>query len=74
MTSKSYLELLIKSISAREFFRIFPKIKRKYCWGGKLWTQSFFLETVGNYNGSLPLKIAVTYISPRVEVVFCLHM
>ena len=25
-------------------------------------------------NGSLPLKIAVTYISPRVEVVFCLHM
>ena len=27
-----------------------------------------------NYNGSLPLKIAVTYISPRVEVVFCLHM
>ena len=27
-----------------------------------------------DYNGSLPLKIAVTYISPRVEVVFCLHM
>ena len=36
-----------KSISAREFFRIFPRIKRKYFWGGKLWTQSFFVETVG---------------------------
>ena len=30
--------------------------------------------TSHDFNGSLPLKIAVTYISPRVEVVFCLHM
>ena len=48
--SPSYIMQIIKSISAREFFRIFPKIKRKYFWGGKLWTQSFFVETVGNYN------------------------
>ena len=72
--SPSYIMQVIKSISAREFFRLYPKIKRRFFWGGKLWTQSFFVETVGNYNGSLPLKIAVTYISPRVEVVFCLHM
>ena len=40
----------IKSLSAREFFRIHPEIKRKYFWGGKLWTQSYFVETIGNAN------------------------
>ena len=39
---------IIKSISAREFFRLFPEIKRQYFWGGKLWTQSYFVETIGN--------------------------
>ena len=37
-------------MSAREFFRIRPEIKRKYFWGGKLWTQSYFVETIGNAN------------------------
>ncbi len=23
-------------------------IKRRYCWGGKLWTQSYFVETIGD--------------------------
>ena len=41
---------IIKSISAREFFRRYPEIKRKYFWGGKLWTQSYFVETIGNAN------------------------
>ncbi len=41
---------VIKSISAREFFRIYPEIKKRYFWGGKLWTQSYFVETIGNAN------------------------
>ena len=41
---------IVKSISAREFFRLHPEIKRKYFWGGKLWTQSYFVETIGNAN------------------------
>jgi putative transposase len=41
---------IIKSISAREFFRRYPEIKRRYFWGGKLWTQSYFVETIGNAN------------------------
>ena len=41
---------IIKSISAREFFRLYPAIRKKYFWGGKLWTQSFFVENVGNAN------------------------
>lgn len=41
---------IIKSVSARNFFGLYPDIKKKYFWGGKLWTQSFFVETIGNAN------------------------
>jgi len=49
-SSPSGMMQVIKSISAREFFKRHPEIKRKYFWGGKLWTQSFFVETIGNAN------------------------
>ncbi len=39
---------IIKSISARNLFKLHPEIKKRYFWGGKLWTQSFFVETIGN--------------------------
>lgn len=29
---------IIKSITARNFFKMYPEIKKKYFWGGKLWT------------------------------------
>lgn len=48
--SPSDIMQIIKSISAREFFRIYPDIKKRYFWGGKLWTQSYFVETIGNRN------------------------
>ncbi len=48
--SPSSVMQIIKSITAREFFRIYPEIKKKYFWGGKLWTQSYFVETIGNAN------------------------
>ncbi len=50
--SPSKIMQVIKSISAREFFRLFPEVKKKYFWGGKLWTQSYFVETIGNANES----------------------
>jgi len=31
-----------------QFFRLFPNIMKRYFWGGKLWTQRFFVETIGN--------------------------
>jgi putative transposase len=46
--SPSDVMQIVKSLTAREFFRIYPEIKRKYFWGGKLWTQIFFVETIGN--------------------------
>jgi putative transposase len=41
---------IMKSISARNFFKVYSDIKKKYFWGGKLWTQSFLVETIGNAN------------------------
>ena len=46
--SPSQIMQVVKSISAREFFKMFPDMKRRYFWGGKLWTQSYFVETIGN--------------------------
>ena len=48
--SPSGVMQVVKSISAREFFRRYPEIKQHYFWGGKLWTQSYFVETIGNVN------------------------
>ena len=41
---------VIKNISARELFKLHPEIRKQYFWGGKLWTQSYFVETIGNAN------------------------
>ncbi len=46
--STSQIMQEIKSILAREFFKLYPDIKKRYFWGGKLWTQSYFVETIGN--------------------------
>lgn len=48
--SPSHIMQIIKSISARQFFKLHPEIKKRYFWGGKLWTQSYFIETIGNAN------------------------
>ena len=48
--SPSKIMQTIKSISARNFFKFYPEIRKKYFWGGHLWTQSFFVETIGNAN------------------------
>jgi len=46
--SPSQIMQVVKSISAREFFKLFPDIKTRYFWGGKLWTQSYYVETIGD--------------------------
>ncbi len=47
-TSPADVMQIVKSISAREFFRLHPEVKKRFFWGGKLWTQSYFVETIGN--------------------------
>lgn len=41
---------ILKSVSAREFFQRHPDIKRRYFWGGKLWSPSYYAETIGTTN------------------------
>ena len=61
--SPSDIMQIIKSISARSFFKLYPDIKRKYFWGGKLWTQSFFVETIGNATK----EVIRTYVQNQLE-------
>ena len=40
---------LIKSLTAREIFRRYPRIRRELLWGGALWTSGYYANTVGLY-------------------------
>jgi putative transposase len=62
--SPSSVMQIIKSISAREFFRLHPEIKKQYFWGGKLWTQSYFVETIGNASEEVIRK----YVQDQLKV------
>jgi len=55
---------IIKSISARQFFKLRPKINKKYFWGGKLWTQSYLVETIGNANE----EVIRAYVQSQLKV------
>lgn len=66
--SPSDIMQIIKSISARQFFRLYPDIKKKYFWGGKLWTQSYFVETIGNANEDTIRKYVQNQLSEMDEI------
>ncbi len=38
----------LKGISARQIFLKYPKFKKREYWGGNLWSQGYFIGTVGN--------------------------
>ncbi|WP_204244169.1 IS200/IS605 family transposase [Wocania ichthyoenteri] len=44
--SVSKMIRMLKSITAKQLFQRFPEIKEKL-WGGKFWTSSFYVNTVG---------------------------
>lgn len=39
----------IKSITAKQIFRVHPEVK-KLLWGGKFWTSGYYANTVGEYS------------------------
>lgn len=43
----SYIVKMLKGISARKLFLKFPQLKKRV-WGGHLWNNSFYIETVGS--------------------------
>ena len=38
----------VKSITAKEIFRLHPEVKQ-LLWGGKFWTSGYYVNTVGQY-------------------------
>jgi len=52
---------IIKSIIARELFRLHPEI-RKQLWGGNLWTSGYYANTVGSYGTE---KIIQQYVQSQ---------
>lgn len=36
----------LKSITAKELFKKFPSLKKRY-WGGVLWSKGYFISTIG---------------------------
>lgn len=53
--SVSTIVRTVKSISAKEMFKIFPELK-KLMWGAKLWEQGFFARSVGDETTSEMMK------------------
>src|SRR5665648_830387 len=46
MYSPTRIIQTIKSITAKEIFRLHPEVKKKL-WGGEFWTKGFYVSTVG---------------------------
>jgi REP element-mobilizing transposase RayT len=46
--SVSEISRTVKSITAKELYRICPEIEAKL-WGGNFWTSGYYANTVGQY-------------------------
>ena len=46
--SPSEIVQMIKSIIAREIFRLHPEVK-EILWGGQFWSDGYYINTVGQY-------------------------
>ena len=55
MYSPKQLVQIIKSITAREVFKACPEVK-KYLWGGKFWSDGYFVSTVGTHQTEEMIK------------------
>ena len=46
MFSPKQIVQMLKSITAKELFRLHPEVKQKL-WGGQFWTDGYYVSTVG---------------------------
>ena len=53
--SPSEIVRVIKSISAREIFRLHPEVKTML-WGGNLWSSGYYINTVGQHGTEEVIK------------------
>ena len=55
MYSPKQLVQIIKSLTAREIFKQCPQVK-KHLWGGKFWSEGYFVSTVGTHQTEEMIK------------------
>ena len=55
MYSPKQIVQSIKSITAREVFKTLPEVKQ-YLWGGKFWSEGYFVSTVGAHGNEQMIK------------------
>ncbi len=53
--SVTKLVTVIKSVTAREVFRLCPNVK-KQLWGGEFWTDGYFASTVGKHGNEATIR------------------
>ena len=58
--SPSRIVQVMKSISARELFREFPRLRREL-WGGQLWSDGYFVRAVGDKVTSEVIRRYIEY-------------
>ena len=56
--SVSKIITIIKSITAREIFRLHPEVKRQL-WGGNFWTAGYFTNTVSQHGNEQTISLYV---------------
>lgn len=54
----------VKSITAKELFRLHPEVKEKL-WGGSFWTSGYYINTVGQYANE---DVILKYIQNQGEI------
>ena len=53
--SPTELARIIKSITARELYRLYPGLQRKL-WGGNVWSAGYFVSTVSKHGNEHQIK------------------
>ncbi len=55
MYSPKQIVQIIKSITPREIFKLCPEVKQ-YLWGGKFWSEGYFVSTVSAHGNEEMIK------------------
>lgn len=58
MMSPTRIIQAVKSITAKEIFRLHPEVKAKL-WGGEFWTKGFNVNTVGRHGDEKTIQAYV---------------
>jgi putative transposase len=58
MMSPTRIIQIVKSITAKEIFKLHPEVKKKL-WGGEFWTKGFYVNTVGRHGNENTIQAYV---------------